>query len=96
MDLLTAIKREERKIEKQLGKLQHDLNRVRAAANQQSHSEKMGRVQRAGQKASKIVQDFVLVQFPTIPRFSGLSDSEVENSFRIARPGHSVLCDRIN
>jgi hypothetical protein len=32
MDLLTAIKREERKIEKQLGKLQHDLNRVRAAA----------------------------------------------------------------
>lgn len=32
MDLLTAIKEEERKIEKQLGKLQHDLNRVRAAA----------------------------------------------------------------
>lgn len=32
MDLLTAIKREERKIEKQLGKLQRDLNRVRAAA----------------------------------------------------------------
>ena len=33
MDLLAAIKREERKLEKQLGKLQHDLNRVRAAAN---------------------------------------------------------------
>jgi hypothetical protein len=32
MDLLSAIRREERKIEKQLGKLQHDLNRVRAAA----------------------------------------------------------------
>lgn len=32
MDLLAAIKREERKLEKQLGKLQHDLNRVRAAA----------------------------------------------------------------
>jgi hypothetical protein len=32
MDLLTAIKREERKIEKQLGKLQRELNRVRAAA----------------------------------------------------------------
>ena len=32
MDLLTVIRREERKLEKQLGKLQHDLNRVRAAA----------------------------------------------------------------
>ena len=38
MDLLTAIKREERKIEKQLGKLQHDLNRVRAAAKALSNS----------------------------------------------------------
>jgi hypothetical protein len=33
MDLLAAIRREERKLEKQLGKLQHDLSRVRAAAN---------------------------------------------------------------
>ncbi len=32
MDILAAIKREERKLEKQLGKLQHQLNRVRAAA----------------------------------------------------------------
>jgi hypothetical protein len=32
MDILTAIKREERKLEKQLGKLQHQLNGVRAAA----------------------------------------------------------------
>jgi ribosome-associated translation inhibitor RaiA len=32
MDLLAAIKREERKLEKELGKLQHKLNRVRAAA----------------------------------------------------------------
>jgi len=32
MDLLAAIKREERKIEKELGKLQHQLNGVRAAA----------------------------------------------------------------
>ena len=32
MDLLAAIRREERKLEKQLGKLQHDLNRVRTAA----------------------------------------------------------------
>jgi hypothetical protein len=32
MDLLAAIKREERKLEKQLGKLQHQLNGVRAAA----------------------------------------------------------------
>jgi hypothetical protein len=31
MDILAAIKREERKIEKQLGKLQHKLNGVRAA-----------------------------------------------------------------
>ena len=32
MDLLAAIKREERKLEKELGKLQHQLNSVRAAA----------------------------------------------------------------
>src|SRR6266403_469282 len=32
MDLLEAIKREERKLEKELGKLQHKLNGVRAAA----------------------------------------------------------------
>jgi hypothetical protein len=32
MDILAAIKREERKLEKQLGKLQHQLGGVRAAA----------------------------------------------------------------
>ena len=32
MDLLAAIKREERKLAKELGKLQHQLNGVRAAA----------------------------------------------------------------
>lgn len=32
MDILAAIKREERKLENQLGKLQHKLNGVRAAA----------------------------------------------------------------
>jgi hypothetical protein len=32
MDILAAIKREERKLEKQLGKLHHKLNGVRAAA----------------------------------------------------------------
>jgi len=32
MDLLAAIKREERKLEKELGKLQHRLNGVRTAA----------------------------------------------------------------
>jgi hypothetical protein len=32
MDILAAIKREERKLEKQLHKLQHQLNGVRAAA----------------------------------------------------------------
>jgi hypothetical protein len=32
MDLLAAIKREERKIEKELGQLQHKLNGVRGAA----------------------------------------------------------------
>jgi hypothetical protein len=32
MDLLAAIKREERKLEKDLGQLQHQLNGVRAAA----------------------------------------------------------------
>jgi hypothetical protein len=31
MDLLAAIKREERKLEKELSKLQHQLNGVRAA-----------------------------------------------------------------
>lgn len=33
MNLLAAIKREERKLEKQLGKLQHQLEGVRAAAH---------------------------------------------------------------
>jgi hypothetical protein len=32
MDLLAAVKREERKLEKELGNLQHKLNGVRAAA----------------------------------------------------------------
>jgi len=32
MHILAAIKREERKLEKQLGKLQHQLNGIRAAA----------------------------------------------------------------
>jgi hypothetical protein len=32
MDILAAIKREERKLEKHLGKIQHQLNGVRAAA----------------------------------------------------------------
>ena len=32
MDILAAIKREEKKVEKQLGKLQHQLNGIRAAA----------------------------------------------------------------
>jgi len=32
MDILVAIKREERKLEKQLGKLNHQLSGVRAAA----------------------------------------------------------------
>jgi hypothetical protein len=32
MDILAAIKREERKLEKQLGKIHHQLNGVRAAA----------------------------------------------------------------
>jgi hypothetical protein len=32
MDILAAIKREQRRLEKQLGRLQHQLNGVRAAA----------------------------------------------------------------
>jgi hypothetical protein len=32
MDILAAVKREERRLEKQLGKIQHQLNGVRAAA----------------------------------------------------------------
>jgi hypothetical protein len=38
MDILAAIKREERKLEKQLGKLQHQLSGVRAAAKVLGHS----------------------------------------------------------
>lgn len=38
MNILAAIKREERKLEKQLGKLQHQLNGVRAAAKVLGHS----------------------------------------------------------
>ena len=38
MDILAAIKREERKLEKQLGKLQHQLSGVRAAVKVLGHS----------------------------------------------------------
>jgi hypothetical protein len=38
MDILAAIKREERKLEKQLGKLNRQLNGVRAAAKALGHS----------------------------------------------------------
>jgi hypothetical protein len=38
MDILAAIKREERKLEKQVGKLTHQLNGVRAAAKALGHS----------------------------------------------------------
>jgi hypothetical protein len=38
MDILSAIKREERKLEKQLVKLQKQLNGVRAAAKALGHS----------------------------------------------------------
>ena len=38
MDILAAIKREERKLEKQLGKLNHQLSGVRAAAKALGHS----------------------------------------------------------
>jgi hypothetical protein len=38
MDILAAIKREERKLEKQLGKIQHQLNGVRAAAEALGYS----------------------------------------------------------
>jgi hypothetical protein len=38
MDILAAIKREERKLEKQSGKLQHQLSGVRAAAKALGHS----------------------------------------------------------
>jgi hypothetical protein len=38
MDILAAIKREERKLEKQLGKLQDQLSGVRAAAKALGHS----------------------------------------------------------
>jgi len=38
MDILAAIKREERKLEKQVSKLQNQLNGVRAAAKALGHS----------------------------------------------------------
>jgi hypothetical protein len=38
MKILAAIKREQKKLEKQLGKLQHQLNGVRAAAKALGHS----------------------------------------------------------
>jgi hypothetical protein len=38
MNILAAIKREERKLEKQLGKLQHQLDGVRAAGKALGHS----------------------------------------------------------
>jgi hypothetical protein len=47
MDILATIKREERKLEKQLGKLQHRLKGVRAAA------EALGRSANKGLKVAK-------------------------------------------
>jgi hypothetical protein len=38
VDILAAIKREEGKLEKQLGKLQHQLSGVQAAAKALGHS----------------------------------------------------------
>jgi hypothetical protein len=38
MKILAAIKREQKKLEKQLGNLQHQLNGVRAAAKALGHS----------------------------------------------------------
>jgi hypothetical protein len=38
MDILAAIKREERKLEKQLSKLNHQLSGIRAAAKALGHS----------------------------------------------------------
>jgi hypothetical protein len=38
MDILSAIKREERKLEKQLGKVQHQLDGIRGAAKALGHS----------------------------------------------------------
>jgi hypothetical protein len=38
MKILAAIKREQKKLEKQLGKLQHQLSGVRAAAKALGHS----------------------------------------------------------
>jgi|SRR5580658_3187194 hypothetical protein len=38
MDILAAIKREERKLEKQLGKVQHQLDGIRTAAKALGHS----------------------------------------------------------
>jgi hypothetical protein len=38
MNILAAIKREERKLEKQLGEVQHQLDGVRAAAKALGHS----------------------------------------------------------
>jgi hypothetical protein len=40
MDILAAIKREERKLEKQLGKLNHQLSGLRAAAKALGHGER--------------------------------------------------------
>jgi hypothetical protein len=40
MDILAAIKREERKLEKQLGKLNHQLSGLRSAAKALGHLER--------------------------------------------------------
>jgi len=69
MDIVAAIKREEKRLEKQLGKLQHQLNGVRAAAKAlgdsasqdftqskdfKSYQEAVGEVSGAGEEGSGI------------------------------------------
>jgi hypothetical protein len=53
MKILAAIRREERKLEKQLGRLQHQLNRIRAASGCKS----FGRFDQPGTEGRKEAGD---------------------------------------
>lgn len=54
MNIVAAIKREERKLEKQLGKLRHQLDGIRAAAKALGHStgRELGSVKKRGLSAA--------------------------------------------
>ena len=57
MDILAAIKREERKLEKQLGKMQHQLGGIRAATKSAAGRAAIGRATKSLHRVGRVGAD---------------------------------------